>query len=237
MEYLPKDWLTQGLIDFEYKKYVLLAYLKKVRENFEDMRLYPFLSELLTHYHHLMQLKQNKTLFYSQFPKRISRADFEKLKVVYQQIVDDDDIMKELEDILSFALPEINRVLQQGKSSYEEVESSIWIENIGISPLYKNEGYFFLDMDFEREVQVYRYQVTVFENTQEKFRGIHVQWLHNFTKQIGKTFESVKLELINAFRELPNPATFRIFTERVFPIEPTILPVAKRLLVKHIGEG
>ena len=28
MEKLSKDWLTQGLIDFEYKKYVLMAYLQ-----------------------------------------------------------------------------------------------------------------------------------------------------------------------------------------------------------------
>lgn len=31
MDNLQKDWLTQGLIDFEYKKYVLLAYLNKAR--------------------------------------------------------------------------------------------------------------------------------------------------------------------------------------------------------------
>ena len=28
MKNLEKDWLTQGLIDFEYKKYILLSYLQ-----------------------------------------------------------------------------------------------------------------------------------------------------------------------------------------------------------------
>lgn len=31
MERLDNNWLTQELIDFEYKKYVLLAYFKTVK--------------------------------------------------------------------------------------------------------------------------------------------------------------------------------------------------------------
>jgi len=42
MKKLPTNWLTDGLINFEYKKYLLLAYLKSVEEEFESKRLYPF---------------------------------------------------------------------------------------------------------------------------------------------------------------------------------------------------
>jgi hypothetical protein len=42
MEKLKENWLTEGLIDFEYKKYVLLAYLKSVKESFSRVELYPF---------------------------------------------------------------------------------------------------------------------------------------------------------------------------------------------------
>ena len=39
MEFLNKNWITENQIDFEYKKYMLLAYLQHVSENFTDKRL------------------------------------------------------------------------------------------------------------------------------------------------------------------------------------------------------
>jgi hypothetical protein len=44
MNQLNRDWLTQGLIDFEYKKYVLLGYLKTVKGSFSRVELYPFMA-------------------------------------------------------------------------------------------------------------------------------------------------------------------------------------------------
>jgi len=76
MKKLQINWLTNGLIDFEYKKYMLLAYLKGVQEEFESKKLYPVFSDLIMHYQNLMQVKAHKKLVYEQFPQRISRADF-----------------------------------------------------------------------------------------------------------------------------------------------------------------
>ncbi|WP_176454254.1 hypothetical protein [Siphonobacter sp. BAB-5385] len=36
MKKLQKTWITDGLLDFEYKKYQLLAYLKHVNEHFQE---------------------------------------------------------------------------------------------------------------------------------------------------------------------------------------------------------
>jgi hypothetical protein len=41
MESLKDNWLTDGLIDFEYKQYMLLAYFKSVKESFNRVELYP----------------------------------------------------------------------------------------------------------------------------------------------------------------------------------------------------
>ena len=54
---LDKNWLTEGLIDFEYKKYELLAYLKNVGKSFSENRLYPFLGDLIFHYNNILSLK------------------------------------------------------------------------------------------------------------------------------------------------------------------------------------
>jgi hypothetical protein len=52
MKKLEEDWLTKGLIDFEYKKYILLDYLQHIKEQFKERRLYPFLSDLVFHYNY-----------------------------------------------------------------------------------------------------------------------------------------------------------------------------------------
>ncbi len=60
MATLNKNWITEKAIDFEYKKYILLAYLKQVSQNFEENKLYPSLAELIGHYKLLISIKENK---------------------------------------------------------------------------------------------------------------------------------------------------------------------------------
>lgn len=233
MKELNKNWITEGLIDFEYKKYILLAYLKTVRENFDGKKLYPFLSDLLFHYKNLLSIKENKQLIHENFPKEISKADFEKLELIYKEIIEDDAIMSELESIISFSLPKMKDHLQNGKEIYEEIEENLSISPVGISPLYPDEGYLLFYMN-DRETRVYEYQITLFENADEKFRGVHTSFLETFTKGIGITFESIKVDLIKKYKKLPNPATYLINSKIHVPFNESLLPIGKRLLVKYI---
>ena len=105
MERLSKDWLTQGLIDFEYKKYVLMGYLQTVKNSFGKVELYPFLADLVFHYRNLQALKENKALIRESFPKEISLEEFKKLEISYREMIADDSVMSELESIINFSLP------------------------------------------------------------------------------------------------------------------------------------
>jgi hypothetical protein len=49
------------------------------------------------------------------------------------------------------------------------------------------------------------------------------------------TYENIKYELIKNRGSLPNPAVYSIETELNFPVEETLLPIAKRSLVKFIS--
>ena len=52
----------------------------------------------------------------------------------------------------------------------------------------------------------------------------------------GVSYEQVKAELIRNNDQLPNPAVYSIETGLAFPVDETLLPVAKRSLVKFITE-
>lgn len=237
MTELPKDWLTQGLVDFEYKKYILLAYLKNVRQNFQGQILYPFLSDLVFHYRNLLSIKENKQVIYENFPKMISKADFEKLKVSYKSIVEDDEVMKELEDIIEFALTKFKDLLEEGKDIYEFVEEKVTIQTVGLSPLYAKEGYLLLNPRFTSDLEVYKYLVTVFESADETYRAVHTEYLESVPKSVNSTYEAIKLKLIKKYKYLPNPATYLISAKVELPFEQTFLPVAKRLLIKNINNA
>jgi len=235
MEKLKRDWLTEGLIDFEYKKYILLAYLKDIKKRFNQSELYPFMADLVFHYRNLTKVKENKELIFSQFPKTLSEADFDKLKLTYKTIMEDDEVMKEMEEIISYALPQIESTLQRGKELYEFVEENITLEPVGLMPIYSDEGYLLISLENSVDVSVYRYQLTLFEHAEEKYRNIAFNYLGNEIKAINRTYENIKLTLIKKHKELPNPATFVAQVKLSFPIPQTVLPVTKRMLVQEIS--
>jgi hypothetical protein len=236
MEKLSKDWLTQGLIDFEYKKYLLLAYLKNVKDSFSRVELYPFMADLVFHYRNLVAVKENKTLIRESFPKEISLDEFKKLELSYRQLVEDDAIMSELESIIEYSIPQIKNSLQEGSVIYEYVESKCEIAPIGVTPLYANEGYLFVTQPPEKETIIYRYQVSIFEDSQEQLRSLNTQFVESVQKNIVNTYEQMKLDLVKRYKDLPNPATYLILSKMKFPFTETLMPVAKRLFVKHISK-
>jgi hypothetical protein len=237
MERLSKDWLTQGLIDFEYKKYVLLAYLKNVKESFGKVELYPFMADLVFHYRNLLAVKENKALIRESFPKEISLDEIKKLELSYRQMIEDDAVMSELESILEFSIPKIKDSLQEGSVIYEYVESKCEIAPIGVTPLYANEGYLFVTQPPEKETTIYRYQMSIFEDSQEQLRSLNTQFVENVQKNIVNTYEQIKLDLVKRYKDLPNPATYLILSKMKFPFAETLMPVAKRLFVKHISNA
>lgn len=234
MALLNEDWLTQGLIDTEYKKYVLLAYIKDVKSNFEQKRLYPFLSDLVFHYNNLRRLRENKRLIYQNFPKEITKADFEKLQIHYRQIMNDDHLMQVIEEIINFSIPYFKTSLETGACLYEEIAEGISIEPIGIAPLFRQEGYLLLCAEGCRQVNIYRYKVTVFNCSEEKYRGINTELVEVAEKSLTNTYEHIKVNLIRRYHAMPNPATFLAYANMVCPLNETLLPITKRLLVQHL---
>jgi hypothetical protein len=49
------------------------------------------------------------------------------------------------------------------------------------------------------------------------------------------TYENIKSELIRGKKDLPNPAVYSIETDLTCPVEETLLPIAKRSLVRYIS--
>ncbi len=236
MKMLSETWFTDGYIDFELKKYTILAYLQEISKYFGENKLYPQLADVIFHYNNLIAFRDNKKYLQEQFPKKLSIIQMEQLQMLYQQMIEDDDLMVELEEIINYATAEIKTTIANGTEIYEFVETHLDIFPIGIVPLENNEGYFFLSNGKIRTTSVYQYSLSFFHNQDEKFRSIKTEFVDNWTRSIATTYENIKADLLKRKKDMPNPAVFCIETALSFPVNETLLPVAKRSLVRYISK-
>src|ERR1700750_1666128 len=104
MKQLSDTWFAEGYIDFELKKYTLLAYLQQINRYFNENKLYPQLADVVFHFNNLVAFKENKQFLQQQFPKRLTAINMERLQLLYEQMIADDELMQELESIIQFAI-------------------------------------------------------------------------------------------------------------------------------------
>jgi len=236
MKSLSETWFADGYIDFELKKYTLLAYLQEVNKYFNQNKLYPQLADVIFHYNNLVGFRENKKFLQEQFPKKFTGIQLQKLQLLYEQMIEDNELMQELEEIINYSAGEMKTTISSGAEIYEFVEGNLTITPIGIVPLDIQEGYFFLSAGNTKSTRVYQYRLSIFEKHNEKFRSMKTFYLEMMQRSMVNTYENFKYELIRTRTDLPNPAVYSIETELTFPVEETILPIAKRSLVKLISQ-
>ena len=236
MKSLSETWFAEGRIDFELKKYTLLAYLQEVNKYFDENKLYPQLADIIFHYNNIVAFRENKKYLQEHFPKKLTGLQMEKLQLIYEQMLEDDELMQELESIIHYSASRIKKTISNGTEIYEFVENKINITPIGLIPLDTKEGYFFLSAGNVKSTRVYHYRLSIFEKHDERYRSIKTRFIDNWVRSFSNTYEHIKSELIRNLRDLPNPAVYSIETDLNFPVEETLLPVAKRRLVRYISE-
>ncbi len=236
MKQLSETWFAEGRIDFELKKYTLLAYLKEVSACFNENRLYPQLTDVIFHYHNIVSFRENKKYLQEHFPKKLTGIKLEQLQLLYERMIEDDELMQELEEIIHYSAGAIRNIIEEGTELYEFVQDKLTIAPVGLVPLDTQEGYFFLTSGHTHSTIVYRYRLSIFEKHDERFRAMRTTQIDERRTSIGTTYEQLKSELIRYRRELPNPAVYVIETDLQFPVHETLLPIAKRSLVRFLSQ-
>lgn len=236
MKTLPKNWLTQGWIDFEYKKYQLLAYLQETEKEFRSVKMYPTLSDLIDHYRTLKQIQLGKNELRNLFPKALTSVDFQNVQLHYRPRIQDGEEMEEISRITAFALPRLTTRIEEGQSILDYVESNLIFEPVGIQPLYTKEGYLMVTQENVEDVYAFRYKSNLLQMVGEKFKNIAIWLIGTFRKSWTLTLEKIKLQLIKERRDLPTPATWRLHSSQSFPLQETLVPIGQRLLLPHVGD-
>ena len=236
MKSLSETWFADGYIDFELKKYTLLAYLQEVKKYFDEHKLYPQLADVIFHYNNLVSFRENKKFLQEQFPKKLTGIQMQKLQILYEQMMEDNDVMEQLEEIINYASREMKSTISNGTELYETIEDKLKISPVGIIPLEQSEGYFFLSSTLSL-TRVYQYRLSIYEKHDEKFRSMRTEFIDTWYRSIATTFEHIKTELVRNRSQLPNPAVYAIETNISLPVEETLFPIAQGSLVRYISSG
>jgi len=237
MSWLSDTWFIEGNIDFEHKKYTLLAYLQRINKAFDAKELYPSLAQIIQHYRNLNSFKETKQLFRKQFPKKLTGVQFEKIRLIYEEMIADDSIMEQIEEIVSYSMEEMKDTVSTGTEFYDLVENSLSITPVGILPTNNDEGYFFLCDGKANTVKVYDYQLTIYSQPNDQFRTLRSHYIDEWTRNFVNTYESIKLELLNTRKSMQLPAVYSIETNLSYSVEATLLPVAKRSFVRYLASS
>ena len=92
----------------------------------------------------------------------------------------------------------------------------------------------FLSNGSGHQTRVYQYRLSIFEKHDEKYRAIKTEFIETRRRSLVHTYENLKTDLLRSRGELPNPAVYSIESPLSYPLEETLLPIAKRRLVRYI---
>ncbi|WP_332367960.1 hypothetical protein [Spirosoma telluris] len=162
MKKLQPDWFTHNWLDAEYQKYVVMAYLQAVQQNFTEYKLCPDLPELRSHYDAGIRFARGKGTLNAAFPKRVSRVSGPPPRIEYKSEVTDPDFMTEVDAIMEFALPRFQALLTEGHQRWADIAQSLTLAPVGLLPLRPEEGYLLIHATSQAETQVYYFSMRLY---------------------------------------------------------------------------
>lgn len=238
---LNTDWFLEDPIDFEHKQYILFDYITKVQNELDNFILYPSFQEISLHLANVSQvLDKKKYITLKNEPEEID-----------DEILLSDLLLNDLPKKTDEELEEIKKICKFSKQKFTDlflIAKSIWsliYDAVNIE-VVKNEekilkhksgsGFFFLIYDEEFYLYSYnlrRINTRALENKCDielKYKGPiddynKLIWEYSGFETDEKSTKQEKIDL---------KPVFRIYFSKKYPLEGSILSLARRKVMNHI---
>lgn len=235
MAELSLDHFIGALRDMESAQYRILDSLKQTRSAFKRNIIYPHLGLLVQLYDGLRQITAQIGDVQKGLPRRLKDIDLRQRRLTYEIPALEEGQIQQVHELIDWAMPLIQEAIEEGKTIFEFVEDHMHLGEVGIVPAYVEEGYLIVPNRPRNEFYVLQYTISLFTDVKERYRSLRTTHVKTIPQRsIFQSPHHIKLELIEEYRELPNPATFVCNVEVDVPFEQTLLPVAKRKLMRYL---
>ncbi len=222
--------------DVEAAQYRMLDSLGQIRRAFTNNVIYPHLGELVRLHSALQELSDQLRGFREALPRKMVGLDPETNRVIYERALSGGGHLEGVEEMVRWAMPHIRSAVEEGRAIFEFVEENLHMGEVGLVPSFVEEGYLFVPDKGAAVLHVLRYSLSIIVESGERYRTLKTALVESV--EVGTVVpspQSIKLRLLERTRDLPNPATFFFDTDLDFPFEQTMLPVAKRKLMRHLA--
>lgn len=232
---LDLGMFTQGGEDLERAQYRILSGMQSMSRDLRHNRLYPGLGELIELTSVLETIMANRDQYNNVVPRTLTGVDLDRKQLTFEAVPADDGAVERMFELVGWALPELKCLTEEGVAMFDFVSSNMRIDVVGMIPMYRDEGYAFVP-DLKGNVfHVIRYELALFTAESEHYRAMKTIELQTYDiPTVHEAPEDLKHRLIKEHVDMPNPATFIMDTDLDFPFVETILPVAKRKLMRHL---
>jgi hypothetical protein len=235
MKRLSLETFVTAQRDSEIAQYTILNGMRGFRREFSHTRLYPALSDLIRLHQELSEFLQRQEDLKRSFPQRLKDLDEERPQLTFEPANQEHGDLQAIADLILWALPLIQKAIEEGTEIYNFVEEHISVEGVGIMPMYRDEGYWFVREPRRSLLHLMRYEVSLFTSSTGRYRTLKTKLLEsNQEGPLVQAPETLKLSLVERYRDLPNPATYQCDTDLEFPFAETMLPVAKRKFMANL---
>ena len=235
MAELRLNHFLNAVHDYESAQYKVLDKLQKARAAFSKNIVYPYLSSLVKLYESLQVIVTGMEHVKQGLPRRLESIDLNTHTLKYEYTTLDQDQMTVVKELVNWGMPFIQEAIEEGRTIFEFVENNLYIGEVGLIPSYVEEGYLIVPDLNDSALHILKYDVSLFTDAKERYRSLRTAHMKTIPgRRISRSPHSIKLELIEENRELPNPATYLCNMEIAFPFEETVLPIAKRKLMRYL---
>jgi len=235
MTHLDLELFTKAGTDVEAGQYRVLAALHAATQDLRHSKLYPGFTDVVELTSMLETILQLGEQFRTHSPRILKGVDLEKKSLIFDTVAADSESIEKMFALITWALPQLRTLREEGAAVYDFVNEHMKIGEVGIVPLYRDEGYVLIPEHRAQLFHVLRYEMSLFTAEDEQYRAMRTVEIDTLNEDaVLRAPEDVKLELVAVNKELPNPATFICDTDLDFSFEATILPVAKRKLMRYL---
>ena len=206
-------WLTSDPIDFEYKKYLLLAYDQKLKLEYDKRKLYPHLTDLVDKLSYVNGFLKNLTAL-EDSAKEIDRINWLEKEIVYRTKIND-EMFDDVKYIAWYSQNILSDLYIQFKNLYDDIDGSIVITGNRFSIFDKFNGYIQVKHNKKERLLYYEIYKTIYPEP-----TFHIK--------------TTKPDLKDYYRDRYTKNIFEVVVNENYPAKESAIPVMRRKFLLHV---
>lgn len=212
---LSEHWLTTDPIDFEYKKYLLLAYEQKMMAEYKKRRIYPYLTDIVDKLKDINDFLKSAVAF-EKSSTSIKKIDWLKQELQYETNFKD-EMFDDLKETAILGRDVLSDLYLHFKNLYDEIDGSIVISGTKFTIFDKYDGYILVKYDKGKKEKIMKYDIYKVHYPEPEFR-----------------LKTCKASMKEYHAERFRKNIFEITLNDDFPVKASSIPVFRRKFLLHV---